>query len=57
MRQIYTVDAKQVVLSEAHPEGVYSNVFGYPKAFDNRNKVTGISNGATTLKLISAEVE
>lgn len=37
MRQIYTVDAKQVVPSEAHPEGVFSNVSGYPKTFDSRN--------------------
>ena len=37
MRQIYIVDAKQVVVSEAHPEGVYSTVGGYPKTFDSRN--------------------
>lgn len=37
MRQIYIVDAKQVVPSAAHPEGVYSNVSGYPKTFDSRN--------------------
>lgn len=37
MRQIYTVDAKQVVPSAAHPEGVYSSVTGYPKTFDSRN--------------------
>lgn len=37
MRQIYTVDAKQVVPSAAHPEGVYSNVTGYPKTFDSRS--------------------
>ena len=37
MRQIYTVEAKQVVPSTAHPEGVYSNVTGYPKTFDSRS--------------------
>lgn len=37
MRQIYTVDAKQVVPSTAHPEGVYSSVSGYPKTFDSRS--------------------
>lgn len=37
MRQIYTVDAKQVVPSTAHPEGVYSSVNGYPKSFDSRS--------------------
>ena len=37
MRQIYIVDAKQVVPSAQHPEGVYSNVTGYPKTFDSRS--------------------
>ena len=37
MRQIYIVDATQVVTSEAHPEGTYSTVSGYPKTFDSRN--------------------
>lgn len=37
MRQIYIVNAAQVVTSEAHPEGVYSTVSGYPKTFDSRN--------------------
>ena len=37
MRQIYTVNAIQVVTSESHPEGVKSNVSGYPKDFDSRN--------------------
>lgn len=37
MRNIYIVNATQVVTSEAHPEGVYSTVSGYPKTFDSRN--------------------
>lgn len=37
MRQIYIVDAKQVVPSTAHPEGVFQNVTGYPKTFDSRS--------------------
>lgn len=37
MRQIYIVDANQVVTSESHPEGLYSEVSGYPKQFDSRN--------------------
>ena len=36
-RQIYTVNAIQVVTSESHPEGVKSNVSGYPKDIDSRN--------------------
>ena len=37
MRNIYIVNATQVVVSENHPEGVYSVVSGYPKTFDSRN--------------------
>ena len=37
MRNIYIVNATHVVTSEAHPEGVYSIVSGYPKTFDSRN--------------------
>ena len=37
MRNIYIVDATQVVVSEAHPEGIYSTMQGYPKTFDSRS--------------------
>lgn len=37
MRNIYIVNATQVVVSATHPEGVYSVVSGYPKTFDSRN--------------------
>lgn len=37
MRNIYIVNATQVVVSESHPEGAYSVVSGYPKTFDSRN--------------------
>lgn len=37
MRQIYIVNATQVVTSESHPEGLYSVVSGYPKTFDSRS--------------------
>lgn len=37
MRQIYIVNATQVVTSESHPEGLFSVVSGYPKTFDSRN--------------------
>ena len=37
MRQIYIVNATQVVTSESHPEGLYSVVSGFPKTFDSRN--------------------
>ena len=37
MRQIFIVNATQVVTSEPHPEGLYSVVSGYPKTFDSRS--------------------
>lgn len=37
MRNIYTVTATQVVVSESHPEGIMSTVDGYPKNYDSRN--------------------
>ena len=37
MRQIYIVNATQVVTSETHPEGIYSVMSGYPKVFDSRS--------------------
>lgn len=35
MRNIYIVNATQTVVSEAHPEGVYSVMQDYPKTFDS----------------------
>ena len=52
MRQIYIVDATQVVASETHPEGVYSVLSGYPKTFDSRNY-----NGDTSRALEVAQAE
>ena len=37
MRQIYIVNATQYVISESHPEGVFSTMPDYPKTFDSRN--------------------
>lgn len=37
MRNIFIVNATQVVTSENHPEGLFSVVSGYPKTFDSRN--------------------
>lgn len=36
-RNIFTVNATQVVVSESHPEGMFSVISGYPKTFDSRN--------------------
>ena len=37
MRNIFIVNATQVVISDSHPEGLFSVVSGYPKTFDSRN--------------------
>jgi len=37
MRNIFIVDATQVVTSDAHPEGVYSTLPDYPKQYDSRS--------------------
>lgn len=36
-RNIYLVNAAQVITSETHPEGLYSVVSGFPKAYDSQN--------------------
>ena len=35
MRQIFIVNATQVVTSESHPEGLFSVMAGFPKTFDS----------------------
>lgn len=35
MRNIYIVNATQVITSEANPHGIYSIVSGFPKTFDS----------------------
>ena len=37
MRQIFITSAVQIVTSEANPQGVYSNVTGYPIKRDSRD--------------------
>ncbi len=36
-RNVYIVNATQVVTSESHPEGLFSVISGYPKTFDSRS--------------------
>ena len=37
MRNIFIVNATQTVISDTHPEGVYSTLPDYPKQYDSRN--------------------
>ena len=34
-RNIFTVNATQVVISDNHPEGIFSVISGYPKNYDS----------------------
>ena len=59
MRDIYIVNATQVVTSESHPEGLYSTVSGYPKTYDSRNygATPENPNGDEALALNAAKSE
>lgn len=57
MRQIYITSAMQIVTSESHPEGTYTNVNGYPIKRDSRDYEATIENpnGNADLALIVAQ--
>lgn len=59
MRQIYIVDGTQVVISTAHPEGVYSQLPNLPVRFDSRNYPApdGNPNGDEAKALNAAKSE
>ena len=59
MRQIYTTTAMQIVTSEANPQGVYSNVTGYPIKRDSRDyeATEQNPNGNEELALIVAQAD
>lgn len=58
-RQIFTVNATQVVVSASHPEGLFSVVNGYPKQFDSRSYPAddGNPNGNSDKALNAAKSE
>ena len=59
MRNIYTVNATQVVTSAQNPQGVLSNVSNYPMSFDSRSyKATEENpNGSEEVALMAAQAE
>lgn len=59
MRQIYEITATQVVASEAHPEGVYSVVNGFPIRRDSRDyeRTEANPNGNGELALTVAKAD
>ena len=59
IRQIYIVNATQVVISDSHPEGLFSTVSSYPKTYDSRNynATEENPNGDSDLALKAAKSE
>lgn len=59
LRQIYIVNATQTVISDSHPEGLFSTVSGYPKTFDSRSYPAADANpnGDTDAALRAAKSE
>ena len=59
MRNIFIVNATQVVVSDNHPEGLYSVVSSYPKTYDSRsyNATEANPNGEPDKALMAAKSE
>ena len=59
LRQIYIINATQVVTSEANPQGVYGYVPNYPVFVDSRTFTTpdGNPNGNPDTALVVAQAE
>ena len=58
-REIYKVFATQIVISENNPQGVLSDISGYPKSFDSRSyKATEEKpNGDGDIALLAAQAD
>lgn len=58
-REIYKVFATQIVVSDSNPQGVLSDVQGYPKSFDSRSyKATEQNpNGEPEIALLASQAE
>ena len=59
LRNIYTVNATQVVISEPNPQGLKSVIDGYPIDYDSRsyNSTEANPNGDSDLALICAQAD
>lgn len=59
MRNVYTIDAKQVVISGSHPEGALSDMPNFPVTVDSRsyNATEQNPNGDSDVALIVAQAE
>ncbi len=58
-RNIFIVNATQVVISDSHPEGLFSVISGYPKNYDSRSypAADGNPNGDSDKALAVAKSE
>lgn len=58
-REIYKVFATQIVVSDNNPQGVLSDISGYPKSYDSRSyKATEANpNGDRDIALLAARAE
>jgi hypothetical protein len=54
-RNVFIVNATQVVTSDSHPEGLYSTVSGFPKNFDSQNYVQQYGEEAEAAALRAAK--
>lgn len=59
MRNVYIVNATQVVTSDSHPEGLFTTISSYPKTFDSRSypATDGNPNGDSDSALRAAKAE
>lgn len=59
LREIYKVFATQIVASAQNPQGILSNVTGYPKEFDSRdyNRTDDNPNGDGEIALLAAQAD
>ena len=57
MRNIFIVNATQVITSQTHPEGIHSVVDGFPKYYDSRsyNATEANPNGDEAMALSMAK--
>lgn len=58
-REIYKVFATQIVVSENNPQGILSDISGYPKSFDSRNYKANESNpnGDRDIALLASQAD
>ena len=58
-REIYKVFATQIVISDNNPQGILSDVSGYPKPFDSRdyNRTEENPNGDGEIALLAAQAD